>query len=38
MYFVTAAFLPLLVKATEGPNKKPGNVINNTSLSGALRL
>ncbi|KAH7029051.1 uncharacterized protein B0I36DRAFT_324955 [Microdochium trichocladiopsis] len=38
MYFVTAAFLPLLVKAAEGPNKKPGNVINNTSVSGSLRI
>ncbi|KXJ90163.1 hypothetical protein Micbo1qcDRAFT_184225 [Microdochium bolleyi] len=38
IYFVTAAFLPLLVKASSGPNKKPGNVINNTSVSGQLRV
>ncbi|KAI1396982.1 NAD(P)-binding protein [Hypoxylon fuscum] len=37
-YFVTAAFLPLLAKAATGPVGKVGCVINNTSVSGRLRM
>ncbi|RYP64029.1 hypothetical protein DL769_006809 [Monosporascus sp. CRB-8-3] len=37
-YFVTAAFLPLLAKAAQGPTGRVGSVINNTSVSGFLRL
>ncbi|RYO94230.1 hypothetical protein DL766_002260 [Monosporascus sp. MC13-8B] len=37
-YFVTAAFLPLLAKAAQGPTGRVGSVINNTSASGFLRL
>ncbi|CAJ2509370.1 Uu.00g143960.m01.CDS01 [Anthostomella pinea] len=37
-YFVTAAFLPLLAKAKEGPTGRVGSVINNTSVSAFLRM
>ncbi|RYP61075.1 hypothetical protein DL770_009859 [Monosporascus sp. CRB-9-2] len=37
-YFVTAAFLPLLAKAAQGPTGRVGSVINNTSVSGLLRM
>ncbi|RYP74988.1 hypothetical protein DL771_002636 [Monosporascus sp. 5C6A] len=37
-YFVTAAFLPLLAKAAQGPTGRVGSVINNTSVGGFLRL
>ncbi|RYP33740.1 hypothetical protein DL767_004607 [Monosporascus sp. MG133] len=37
-YFVTAAFLPLLAKAAQGPAGRVGSVINNTSVSGLLRM
>ncbi|KAI1631915.1 hypothetical protein F4809DRAFT_630160 [Biscogniauxia mediterranea] len=38
MYFVTAAFLPLLAKSEAGPTGRIGSVINNTSISGSLRM
>lgn len=38
IYFVTAAFLPLLAKSISGPTKKMGSVINTTSNSGQLRM
>ncbi|KAI1259725.1 hypothetical protein F5Y18DRAFT_433034 [Xylariaceae sp. FL1019] len=38
LYFVTAAFLPLLAKAVNGPAKQRGSVINNASVSGLLRV
>ncbi|KAJ2984430.1 hypothetical protein NUW58_g6063 [Xylaria curta] len=37
-YFVTAAFLPLLAKAVSSPTKQVGNVINNASIGGLLRM
>ncbi|XXH01645.1 Vacuolar protein sorting-associated protein 74 [Hypoxylon texense] len=37
-YFVTAAFLPLLAKAASGPTGRTGSVINNSSVSGFLRM
>ncbi|KAJ8111375.1 hypothetical protein ONZ43_g5635 [Nemania bipapillata] len=37
-YFVTGAFLPLLAKAVNSPAQQVGNVINNASISGLLRL
>ncbi|ERF69911.1 hypothetical protein EPUS_05455 [Endocarpon pusillum Z07020] len=38
LYFVTAAFLPLLAKSVSSPTGKMGSVINNTSISGFLRM
>ncbi|KAI3331019.1 NAD(P)-binding protein [Ustulina deusta] len=38
LYFVTAAFLPLLGKAVSSPAKQVGSVINNASMCGLLRL
>ncbi|KAH8168096.1 hypothetical protein CIB48_g125 [Xylaria polymorpha] len=38
LYFVTAAFLPLLAKAASSPAKQVGTVINNASASGLLRM
>ncbi|KAL8859864.1 MAG: hypothetical protein Q9178_003697 [Gyalolechia marmorata] len=38
IYFVTAAFLPLLAKSVSSPTGKLGSVINNTSNSGLLRM
>ncbi|KAI0446889.1 NAD(P)-binding protein [Xylaria telfairii] len=38
LYLVTAAFLPLLAKAASSPAKQVGNVINNASVSGLLRM
>ncbi|KAI4156896.1 MAG: hypothetical protein L6R39_000942 [Caloplaca ligustica] len=38
LYFVTAAFLPLLAKSVSSPTRKMGSVINNTSNSGFLRM
>ncbi|KAI1498020.1 hypothetical protein F5X99DRAFT_394893 [Biscogniauxia marginata] len=38
LYFVTAAFVPLLSKAQSGPTGKIGSVINNSSGSGNLRM
>ncbi|KAL8735658.1 MAG: hypothetical protein Q9166_000827 [cf. Caloplaca sp. 2 TL-2023] len=38
IYFVTAAFLPLLAKSVSSPTGKMGSVINNTSNSGFLRM
>ncbi|KAI9170613.1 Gluconate 5-dehydrogenase 3 [Paramyrothecium foliicola] len=38
IYFVTAAFLPLLSKSITSPTGKLGNVINTTSNSGLLRM
>ncbi|KAI4860678.1 NAD(P)-binding protein [Hypoxylon rubiginosum] len=37
-YFVTAAFLPLLAKTVSGPAGRVGSVINNSSVSGFLRM
>ncbi|KAI1385672.1 NAD(P)-binding protein [Hypoxylon trugodes] len=37
-YFVTAAFLPLLAKAVSGPTGKIGNVVNNSSMAGFMRM
>jgi NAD(P)-dependent dehydrogenase (short-subunit alcohol dehydrogenase family) len=38
IYFVTAAFLPLLAKSVSSPTGKVGSVINTTSNSGQLRM
>lgn len=38
LYFVTAAFLPLLAKSADSPIRRGGSVINNTSNSGLLRM
>ncbi|KDN60244.1 putative short chain dehydrogenase/reductase [Colletotrichum sublineola] len=38
VYFVTAAFLPLLAKSVSSPTGKMGSVINTTSNSGQLRM
>ena len=38
IYFVTAAFLPLLSKSISSPTGKMGSVINTTSNSGQLRM
>ncbi|KAH9904334.1 NAD(P)-binding protein [Xylariomycetidae sp. FL2044] len=38
LYFVTAAFLPLLAKAASGPAGKPGCVINNSSAASLMRM
>ncbi|OLN85671.1 Gluconate 5-dehydrogenase 3 [Colletotrichum chlorophyti] len=38
IYFVTAAFLPLLAKSVSSPTGKMGSVINTTSNSGQLRM
>ncbi|KAJ4321327.1 hypothetical protein N0V94_002959 [Neodidymelliopsis sp. IMI 364377] len=38
IYFVTAAFLPLLSKSISSPTGKLGSVINTTSNSGQLRM
>ncbi|KAL8658017.1 MAG: hypothetical protein Q9226_001351 [Calogaya cf. arnoldii] len=38
IYFVTAAFLPLLARSGSSPTGKTGSVINNTSNSGFLRM
>ncbi|KAH8663780.1 hypothetical protein BGZ61DRAFT_499132 [Ilyonectria robusta] len=38
IYFVTAAFLPLLAKSVSSPTGKFGSVINTTSNSGQLRI
>ncbi|KXJ87977.1 hypothetical protein Micbo1qcDRAFT_215321 [Microdochium bolleyi] len=38
IYFVTAAFLPLLVKSASSPTGMMGSVINTTSNSGQLRM
>ncbi|KAF2878489.1 hypothetical protein BDV95DRAFT_479350 [Massariosphaeria phaeospora] len=38
LYFVTAAFLPLLSKSVSSPTGKMGSVINTTSNSGLLRM
>ncbi|KAL8962446.1 MAG: hypothetical protein Q9183_005157 [Haloplaca sp. 2 TL-2023] len=38
LYFVTAAFLPLLAQSMSSPTGKMGSVINNTSNSGFLRM
>ncbi|KAI1080931.1 NAD(P)-binding protein [Whalleya microplaca] len=38
LYFVTAAFLPLLSKAATSPTGRVGSVINNTSASAFLRM
>ncbi|KAI5923039.1 hypothetical protein F4810DRAFT_711081 [Camillea tinctor] len=38
IFFVTAAFLPLLAKSEASPTGKIGSVINNTSISGSLRM
>ncbi|EMD88586.1 hypothetical protein COCC4DRAFT_67006 [Bipolaris maydis ATCC 48331] len=38
VYFVTAAFLPLLAKSISSPTGKMGSVINTTSNSGQLRM
>lgn len=38
IYFVTAAFLPLLAKSISSPTGKMGSVINTTSNSGQLRM
>ncbi|KAH6974484.1 hypothetical protein BKA56DRAFT_645576 [Ilyonectria sp. MPI-CAGE-AT-0026] len=38
IYFVTAAFLPLLAKSVSSPTGKLGSVINTTSNSGQLRI
>lgn len=37
VYFVTAAFVPLLAKATASPAKTAGNVINIASISGITK-
>lgn len=34
VYFVTAAFMPLLANAKSSPTGVPGNVINTASISG----
>jgi hypothetical protein len=38
LYFVTAAFLPLLAKSISSPTGKIGSVVNTTSNSGLLRM
>ncbi|KAI1273515.1 NAD(P)-binding protein [Xylaria sp. FL0933] len=38
LYFVTAAFLPLLAKSVNSPTKQVGTVINNASVSGLMRM
>ncbi|ORY56584.1 uncharacterized protein BCR38DRAFT_450651 [Pseudomassariella vexata] len=38
IYFVTAAFLPLLAKASSSPSEKVGSVINISSVSGLLKI
>ncbi|KAI0602489.1 hypothetical protein F4775DRAFT_537480 [Biscogniauxia sp. FL1348] len=38
IYFVTAAFLSLLAKSEASPTGRMGSVINNTSISGSLRM
>ena len=38
IYFVTAAFVPLLAKSVSSPTGKMGSVINTTSNSGQLRM
>ncbi|KAH7007624.1 hypothetical protein EDB80DRAFT_577439 [Ilyonectria destructans] len=38
IYFITAAFLPLLAKSVSSPTGKLGSVINTTSNSGQLRM
>ncbi|KAL6155883.1 putative secondary metabolism biosynthetic enzyme [Exserohilum turcicum] len=38
IYFVTAAFVPLLAKSVSSPIGKMGSVINTTSNSGQLRM
>ncbi|KAI9897344.1 hypothetical protein N3K66_007200 [Trichothecium roseum] len=38
IYFVTAAFLPLLAKSVSSPTGRIGSVVNTTSNSGLLRM
>jgi NAD(P)-dependent dehydrogenase (short-subunit alcohol dehydrogenase family) len=38
LYFVSAAFLPLLAKSVSSPTGKMGSIINTTSNSGLLRM